>query len=275
MKFGTMQNVLNEPAERVFVVAAELGFDGVELNWADRNDAADGGPLAKSRRAAIKTAADKAGMQISSICADFLNPTNLAHPEAAKRNFAKAAISQGIELAADLGAPLMLIPFFGPNVYSPAGKERLANDLRAIGEEAAIRHVKIAIEHSMSGADAARLLSHVNSPWVGDYWDMANGLCFSYSPPQDLEALKGHLFQVHAKEYHFTDGQHGTPDKPRYDPINRKPFGQGDVPVKEIFAVLKGIGYDGWIVLETGAFGDHKKSAKAALELLKGFATAS
>jgi sugar phosphate isomerase/epimerase len=274
MKFGTMQNVLGEPSERVFDVARELGFDGVEVDWHQFQDIENGGSLAGDRRAAIRQAAARAGVEICSVCAHFLNPTNLAHPEAAKRAFAREAIGRGIDLTAELGAPLMLTPFFGPNDYSPAGIDRLVGDLKELGEAAGQRRVKLAIEHSLPGARAAELLDRVGSAWVGDYWDMANGLCFGYQPPEDVRALKNHLFQVHAKEFCSTGGDRGTIDKPRYDALNTQPFGQGQVPVQEVLRTLKEIGYDGWVVLETGPFGDHKGSAKKALELLRSLTAA-
>ena len=50
MKFGTLQSVLREPLPRVFGVAAELGFDGVELDWHDAAEARQGGTLGPEQR---------------------------------------------------------------------------------------------------------------------------------------------------------------------------------------------------------------------------------
>ena len=42
------------------------------------------------------------------------------------------------------------------------------------------------------------------------------------------------------------------------------------VPVRDVLAALRRVGYDGYIVLETGAFGDKRASARAARDLLRG-----
>jgi sugar phosphate isomerase/epimerase len=43
----------------------------------------------------------------------------------------------------------------------------------------------------------------------------------------------------------------------------------GMATAERIVAALKAVGYDGYIVLETGHFGDHHASAKAAGDYLK------
>jgi len=53
------------------------------------------------------------------------------------------------------------------------------------------------------------------------------------------------------------------------DLLNNKPLGQGQIPVPQIVAALKAVGYDGYIVLETGHFCDHHASAKASGDYLK------
>ena len=53
MKFGAMQSVLGEPLPDAFAVAAELGFDGIEVDWNDPADAREGGSLGQERRGAL------------------------------------------------------------------------------------------------------------------------------------------------------------------------------------------------------------------------------
>ena len=55
----------------------------------------------------------------------------------------------------------------------------------------------------------------------------------------------------------------------RFDLLNKKPLGAGDVPLHEVLAALTQVGYTGHVVLETGIFGDHHASAQAALEALR------
>ncbi len=62
MKFGTLQGVLKEPLETVFVTAARLGFDGVELDWSAADDACGDGKLAAAQQAALRERARPAGV---------------------------------------------------------------------------------------------------------------------------------------------------------------------------------------------------------------------
>ena len=75
--------------------------------------------------------------------------------------------------------------------------------------------------------------------------------------------------RVHAKEYHQGDDPPGTTEELHFDGLNRKPLGKGDVPVSAVLDSLRQVGYDGYVVLETGKFDDAKGSAQAALAVLR------
>ncbi|MDE0631444.1 MAG: hypothetical protein OXH73_08065, partial [Caldilineaceae bacterium] len=94
MKFGTLQNVIEQPLSTVFAVATELGFEGVELDWYDFSEAQQGGPLSPENRAIIRQAAANAGVEIPSVAAHFLNQGGLADAE--KEEFGLDAVRTGI-----------------------------------------------------------------------------------------------------------------------------------------------------------------------------------
>jgi len=258
MKFGTLQGVLDEPLPQAFTVARELGFDGVELDWHDLAEAQPGGPLGPEHRAELRQAAAAAGVEIPSVAAHFLNRIGLAGPDQAQQQLGLESVRAGIELCQDLGASVLLVPFFGPAILDGPDKiQRLTETLQQLAPTAESAQITLAIEHTLSGDQAASLLDAVGSPYVHEYWDMGNCMGFGYDPLQDIERLSSHLAQVHAKEYDQAGGS------------NAKPLGQGQVPVREILAALSRLGYDGYIVLETGKFNDPKGSAQAALKVLQ------
>jgi sugar phosphate isomerase/epimerase len=55
-----------------------------------------------------------------------------------------------------------------------------------------------------------------------------------------------------------------------YEGLNAAPLGEGLVPVPAVMNALREVGYDGWVTLETGSFGDRFDSARKALELVRG-----
>lgn len=270
MKFGTLQNVLGATLDDVFPVAAKLGFDGVELDWNDDAEAAAGGALAPERRNVVLSAAQSAGVEICSVAAHFLNRGGLASddPEYERRGI--AAVREGIRLCQDLGASVLLVPFFSKGeIAGIEGVERLIRNLRLLAPEAELARVALGIEGRQPAHDALTAIEAVGSPFVGAYFDMANGMGMGYDPITEIETLGRHIVQVHAKEFTAGDGPAGTRERPRFELLNKQPFGEGDLPAREIFQALRRVGYDGYIVLETGSFGDPQASARAALDVLR------
>ena len=78
MKFGALQSVIGEQLPEVFAAAANLGFDGVQLDWNDPAYAREGGPLGSERRSDVRAAASEAGVQICSVAAHFHKRGGLA-----------------------------------------------------------------------------------------------------------------------------------------------------------------------------------------------------
>ena len=271
MKFGTLQSVLGDPLPGVFAVAADLGFDGVELDWRDPAEAQPGGSLAPNRRLALRDMAQAAGVEICSVAAHFLNQPGLAAFDMKRRQWACDAVRAGIALCHDLGADLLLVPFFGEGeIETPQAAAFLAENLRNLAPIAAKAGVTLAIEHTLPAHRAVRLLDAVGSSAVGDYWDMANCLSLGYDPLDEIAQLGPRIARVHAKEYDAGENMPANPRPPQtYPGLNTRPFGQGRVPVAAILSALADIGYDGYIVLETGAFGDKHASARAALDHLR------
>jgi len=267
MKFGTLQNVIEQPLSTVFAVASQLGFEGVELDWYDFTESQPGGPLAPENRDTIRQAAAQAGVDIPCVAAHFLNQGGLADPE--KEAFGLDAVRAGIRLCTDLGAAYLLVPFFGPAMMrDDQTVSRLEANLRRLAPEAEQAGVTLAIEHTLRGDETAALLERVDSPAVGDYWDMANCMGLGYDPLEEIAQLGRHIVRVHAKDYHQGDAAPGTPEEPHFEGLNTKPFGEGDVPVPAVLTALQQNGYDDYVVLETGKFDDAARSAKAALTLL-------
>jgi len=268
MKFGTLQGVLGAEFPEVFSIAGELGFDGVEIDWFDIEQI-HGGTLSPEDRPRWLAAAQENGVAVSGVAAHFLNAGGIASSDAKHEEQGLWAIREGLQLCRDLQAEALLVPFFGSaEMQSDDDKSRLIKNLKILAPEAEAAGVVVAIEHTLRGDEAARLLDEVNSPFVGDYWDMANCMSLGYDALQEIEMLGKHIARVHAKE--FEKAKVTEARQPgNYPGLNTVPFGSGDVPVKDVLAALKQANYTGYITLETGTFGDKLQSAKAVLDVLK------
>lgn len=265
MQIGTLQNVLNEPLGSSFYQAGRLGFDSIELDWNAPADALPGGVMSPTMRDMMKKTARTNGVVIQSVAAHFLNNGGIASTDSTVVAAGMLNIRRGIELCASIGASVLLIPFFfHGEIVGDEGMARLTDNLSRLASDATSAGVKLGIENTLTATQNAAIVDAVNSPFVGVYWDMANGIACGYDAAADVHTLGKRLVQVHAKEFKHDGGARGTRAKPRFDRLNAAPLGQGDVPVPAVIAALKAVGYTGAIVLETGHFGDHHASAQAA-----------
>jgi sugar phosphate isomerase/epimerase len=98
---------------------------------------------------------------------------------------------------------------------------------------------------------------------------MGNSMALGADPLEEIAQLGKHIVRVHAKEYQQGGDPPGSTEALHFDGLNRRPFGEGDVPVSAVLDGLNQVGYDGYIVLETGRFDDAKAAAQAALSVLR------
>ncbi|MBM4413801.1 MAG: sugar phosphate isomerase/epimerase [Chloroflexi bacterium] len=270
MHFGTMQNVINESVGGVFSRAAQLGFVSVELDWGRPDDALPGGVLSPTMREMIPKTARLNDITVASVAAHFLNNGNIASAGASVVADAMVQIRRGITVCKEVGAKVLLVPFFFKGeIEGDEGIERLIRNLRTLAPDAEQAGVVLGIENTLSAAQNAAVVDAVNSAAVGVYWDMANGIAVGYDAVADVHTLGKRIVQVHAKEYAHDGGVTGTRANPRFDLLNKKPLGAGDVPLRGVLHALTQVGYTGYVVLETGVFGDHHTSARAALDALR------
>lgn len=267
MKFGLMASLLRVPVADAIPLARRLGFEGLEVDLFHREDARPGGSLSASHRFDMRARAASEGLVLTSVCPHFLNQGGPADGDPKVRATAREAIREAIELAADLGARVVLIPFFGPGeIDGQSGCARAADELRTLAREAFAARVTLAIEHHLPAATAASLLDSIGSAGMGVYWDMGNCCCFGYDPIEEVRLLGSRIVQVHAKDYSGPEKR----DRPGHYPgLNRTPLGEGEVPIEAVLRALRAIGYDQWLVLETGIFGDPAESATFSLAVLK------
>jgi len=256
MKFGTRDGVLRQPWEKVFDEAARLGFDGVELdiggNYADTmlwN--ADG-------RGKIKDMAEKSGAELAAVCLGVMWGISPANPDAQKE--AKKIINDSVKFCSELGAEFILVPitpFRGGDITPEQSVKNWIEALKPCAPVAEEYKVTLAVENVGGGVCPSaerqmQIIEGVNSPFVQAYYDFGNGLSLGNDPIAEIKLLgKEHIAAVHAK------APGGT-----Y-------LGEGKLDFDAVAAALKGIGYDGYIILETAATDNPPEAASRNLAFLK------
>src|SRR5262249_47480043 len=153
-------------------------------------DAHGEGRFGPAQRGALKERAKRAGGEIPSVCAHFLNRGGLGSSDTAVQQTGLDAVRTGIELCADLGAVVLLVPFFGSaELQEGEVTRRLTGHLKSLAPEAARRGVRLGIESTLPARSVAALVDEVASPFVGSYWDMGNAMWLGYDDIEEIEAL--------------------------------------------------------------------------------------
>jgi fatty-acyl-CoA synthase len=90
-----------------------------------------------------------------------------------------------------------------------------------------------------SAARVAELLRIVDSPSLAAIWDVHHPTRAGESPADVAAALGGRIRIVHVKDARRRGGE-----------WELVPLGEGELPVAESLAALRGLGYDGWLSVE-------------------------
>lgn len=234
--------------------AKELGFDGVELGigldyledplWTGVDDT----------RRSIREEAKRIGVEVPSICLHLLNydehsPASLV---AEHRATAKKILLNTLEASSQIGASVILVPFFGTAKLNSSEKIRhLIDEMKTLGVIAEEKQIYLALETSLYASDMMSIIETIGSPYIQVYYDTGNSAGAGYDLVKEIEVLNHKIVQVHVK-----DSPYGT-------------LGEGNIDFNKSIKALKDAGYEGYLMLETPSRDDPVKEATKNLEYLK------
>ncbi|MBX3029902.1 MAG: sugar phosphate isomerase/epimerase [Chloroflexi bacterium] len=259
--------------ERSFELAAEAGFDAIELSIdhppffeAIRTSANEGliGDIARSvgstfragkairfdtpdeEVVAVADLARSHGLAISSVLTIAQFHYSLIDADPATRATGIDLVRRLLDIAAMVGAPnILVIPgVVTSRIPYDVAYERLRDALAELLPHATERGVGMGIEDVWgkflySPLEMRSLVASFDSPFVGVHFDIGNVMQYGY-PDQWIRILGPHLLTVHAKDFLSEVG-------------NIRGFThlfQGDVPWHEVMVALREAAYDGYLVAE-------------------------
>jgi len=258
MKYGAMEGVLRQPREKVFEFAKSLGLDGVELGLS-QNYKADSLWNSDTRQT-IKESSKAAGVEVSSICLGLFNNIafNPSSPSQTESKTGLKIIDQSIDIAVDLGAKVILVPFFGSATIETddaEGIKRIINSMSKCAQKASQAQIYLALESKLDAETLMRIVDTIDSEFIKIYYDVANAVWCEYNPAEEIRKLGARIVQVHAK-----DIENGPGDRM---------LGAGRVDFDSCGKALSDINYDGYIILETLVKSDAFEDTKTNLEYIK------
>jgi len=262
MRLGVLNTVVGgEPREESFARAAKAGSEGVEIQYGNAKDART---LSRKKLAAeMRKLAESSGLEIPSLSLGFLckKPSLVGTPEDVTK--AQEQIATAISVAGEIGAGVVLVPFFGKNTIEVATElNRAVEALQDLSEKAEDAGVAIGVESKLHSAQRQFLLDSLaaaNS--VKIYYDTGNALSRKVDVPTDIRDIgRDHIAQIHFKDVRITEGS---------PPDFNVALGQGSVDFRAVVRALRAVGYDGWIILETNPSRDPIAETTADLEFVR------
>ena len=244
MQVGIMSTTLAANGlTETFRKAAEAGAGGLELAYETANDvkALRGADHAKT----VGDLAESTGLAIPSLALMSLCKTPSLIGTESEWQQARKMIGQAIEVAAQLGAQTLTIPFFGKNAIELETElTRAADALLELIDDAAKAGVVLALASTLNFDQQQFLLDHLGN--TGDAkicLDTGAALARKLDVPTGIRDLGGEaIAQVHLKDVRIADGQ-----PPDFDVA----LGEGDVDFRAAIQALYRVGYDGWCIIDT------------------------
>jgi sugar phosphate isomerase/epimerase len=227
--------------------ARRLGYDGLEVAPMTLSD--EPHRLAPATRAALRQAAQNAGIAITSLHYLLKAPTGLSitSPDDAVRARSVDVMRSLCDLAADLGATILVHGSPDQRRLSPGeeedGRKRAADCFAAVASAAAMARVTYCIEplsRDQTGcintvAEAAEIVRRVDNPALRTIIDCSSAGLTESEPVADL--LRRWIPTGLVAHVHFNDP-------------NRRGPGEGDLAFAPILAALRESGYGGFAAVE-------------------------
>jgi len=239
MKIGVIDGALAQPWERIFDVAAKIGFEGVELGV--RKDYEDTKLWNARGRLELRELSETFNIPIASICLHVYWQISFASPEESIRRKAADIARSAAAIASEIGSKNLLIPLTqSPGIPPEKARELWIQGIKSCVKSAEDHEVIYALENvnrpfAKTGEQLASIVDEINSPFVKVYYDPANAVHAGLNPLDGIGVLRERISQVHIK-----------------DPPG-KYLGEGIVDLPSILKALRDSGYDGWFILETPA----------------------
>ncbi len=227
VRFGVCDWTLAKEGDpAALALAGRLGFDGVQVSLDPAGE--DLALMKEEARRAYLHAAETTGVAIASFAIGKLNDVPLKNDPRAE-----TWLGQGLEIAAAMHVPLILVPFFGAGDLraDDKGVEAVVAALRRLAPQAEKAGVVLALESYLGAPELLGILDRVGSPAVRIYYDVANSAEVELDIFAEIPLLGARIAEIHAKD-------------------NRDLYGRGSIDFVRVRMAMDEIPYKGWLVFE-------------------------
>jgi hexulose-6-phosphate isomerase len=222
---------------------AEMGCEGVELIIDERQNTPES---LLNRKEELGSLLADVRLQVPAVATGLFWRYNLASQDEDVRGRGMELIRQGCRVAQAYGARCVLI-LAGQQEPGLAYAQSYATAVASVqqaAEYAADRGIVLGVENVQgnflcSPGEYAQFLADVDHPSVQAYLDFGNGASVGPSYPENwIKAVEGRIALVHAKDYDEGFESYVC-------------CGLGDLVWEDVFAALRAVGYDDYLIVET------------------------
>ena len=246
---GRVQSFPREGWEREFALAAELGFDAIELtiemaSW-------DIHPvLSEAGQKSLLQLSEETGVTLAGLCCDCFMEHPLVAEDETTRGHAIALLHSLIREGAACGLPMIELPMLGPNALSrsPSAPEIFARTLEPALALAEKERIDLLLETDLNGGPFSAFLDCAGHPRLGVNYDTGNSTWFGFDAASEIAAYATRIRNVHIKDCTRADYS--------------VPLGSGETRFDVVFASLAQAGYTGGFVLQAARQADDWVAAR-------------
>jgi hexulose-6-phosphate isomerase len=242
MKIGITQIILgNMSLADTLTLCQEAGYDAVELSFGEGRDTDIS--MSQSEIRTVGECCVSAGIEVSSIVANYRDRGNLLSLNAEDRERGVKTVVRSLEIAGVLGVDAILLH---PGQLTAEGTcqavwDNLSSILSDLVPVAASNSAVIGLENVwnkflLSPREMREFVDAIRSEWIGVYLDTANMMAYGY-PEHWIRELGGRIVRVHFKDF----------KRDRHQFVNLR---EGDTDWQTLMREFRAIGYDGYVVHE-------------------------
>ncbi|MCC6445098.1 MAG: sugar phosphate isomerase/epimerase [Armatimonadetes bacterium] len=243
----SLATVHNEITDELLEAVKASKITTLELFWTLFE-----GEGAESRKAALKAMLSESGIRAMTIHAPFGSDFDLSSLDTERRRSAVAAVSASIDLAVEMGAPMVVVHAssepIGPE-ERPLRMAQAQDSLRELAEKCESADRRIAIEllpRTCLGNNVEELLAFLEDlppSTAGVCLDTNHQMGHYKSLPEWIRRLGSRLIATHLSDYDGVDEQHWLP-------------GKGVVDWQAVVKAFQDIGYPGPMNYESAPDGE-------------------
>lgn len=250
MKIGVNRWTMpgNWSYEQCLQAAKSAGFESIEFNMAE--DGVLGFEAQEKEVRQIAEAAQRIGVELSSLSTGLGWRYPLTHPDESTRERGLQAVRKQLQIANWLGVDAILVVPGLVNEDTPYDEAyyRAREALRQLLPDAERWGVKIGVENVwnkflLSPLEMRQFIDELGSPYLGAYFDAGNVLVMGY-PEHWIRILGRRIFRVHVKDFKTHIGNISAFCNPL----------QGNVPWNKVNEALVEVGYDSYITAEVEGY---------------------